>query len=94
MLSIVAGTQRTVGGLALSCSLIICRKCVCVHVLSLIQLLATCQASLPVGLSSQKYGNGLPFPSPGDLPDPGIKPMSPALAVEFFTTNAIWEDHR
>ena len=94
MLSIVAGTQRTVGGLALSCSLIICRKCVCVRVLSLIQLLATCQASLPMGFSSQKYGNGLPFPSPGDLPDPGIKPMSPALAVEFFTTNAIWEDHR
>jgi len=63
------------------------------RVLSLIQLFATCQASLPMGFSSQKYGNGLPFPSPGDLPDPGIKPMSPALAVEFFTINAVWEDH-
>ena len=29
---------------------------------------------------------GLPFPSPGDLPDPGIKSMSPALVGEFFTT--------
>ena len=31
-------------------------------------------------------GVGLPFPSPGDLPDPGIKPVSPALAGRFFTT--------
>ena len=38
--------------------------------------------------------SGLPCPSPGDLPDPGIKPMvltSPALAGGFFTTNATWE---
>ena len=37
----------------------------------------------------QKYWSGLPFPSPGDLPDPGIKPtspVSPALAGRFFTT--------
>ena len=42
-----------------------------------------CQASLSVGFSSQEYWSGLPFPSPGDLPDPGIKPTSlasPALA--------------
>jgi len=35
--------------------------------------------------SWQKYWSGLPFPSPGDLPDPGIKPVSPALAGGFFT---------
>ena len=38
----------------------------------------------------------LPFPSPGDLPDPGIKHvslMSPALAGGFFTTSASWEAH-
>jgi hypothetical protein len=36
--------------------------------------------------SRQKYWSGLPFPSPGDLPfDPGIEPMSPALAGRFFT---------
>jgi len=34
----------------------------------------------------QEYWRGLPFPSPGDLPDPGIEPVSPALAGGFFTT--------
>ena len=33
----------------------------------------------------------LPHPPPGDLPDPGIEPMSPALAGGFFTTSATWE---
>ena len=32
----------------------------------------------------QEYWNGYPFPSPEDLPDPGIKPGSPALQVDFF----------
>ena len=44
--------------------------------------------------SRQEYLNGLPFPSPGDLPDTGIEPvslMSPALSGGFFTTNATWE---
>jgi len=34
----------------------------------------------------QEYWSGLPFPSSGDLPRPGIKPVSPALAGRFFTT--------
>ena len=38
-----------------------------------------CQASLSMGFLRQEYWSGLPFPSPGDLPDPGIKPGSPAL---------------
>ena len=37
-------------------------------------------------LPRQEYCSGLPFVSPGDLPDPGIEPMSPALAGVFFTT--------
>ena len=41
---------------------------------------------LSVGFSRQEYRSGLPFPSPGDLPDPGIEPTSPALASGFFTT--------
>ena len=49
------------------------------------------QASLSIGFPSQEYWNGLPYPSPGDLPDPGIEPMSPALAGGFFTTSVIWE---
>ena len=39
-----------------------------------------------MGFSRQEYWSGLPFPSPGDFPDPGIEPMSPALVGEFFTT--------
>ena len=39
-----------------------------------------------MGFSGQEYWNGLPFPSPGDLSDPGVEPMSLALAGGFFTT--------
>ena len=45
-----------------------------------------CQAPLSMGFPRQEYWSGLPFPSPGDVPDPGIKPTSPALAGRFFTT--------
>ena len=47
------------------------------------------QARLSMGFSCQEYWNGLPFPPPGDLSDPGIEPMSPVspeLAGGFFTT--------
>ena len=43
-----------------------------------------CQAPLSVGLSRQEYWSGLPFPLPGDLPDRGKEPLSPALAGRFF----------
>ena len=46
---------------------------------------AACQTSLSIGFSRQEM-SGLPFPFPGDLPDPGIKPASPVLASGFFTT--------
>ena len=54
------------------------------------------QAPPSMEFSRQEYWSGLPFPSLGDLPDPGIKPTSltsPALAGRFFTTSAIWEAH-
>ena len=41
--------------------------------------LATCQDPLSMGFSKQKYWSGLPFPSPGALPDPGLEPRSPTL---------------
>ena len=44
------------------------------------------QAPLSMGFYSQEYWSGLPCPSPGDLPHPGIKPASPASAHGFFTT--------
>ena len=66
----------------------------CAQLLSCVQLFVTlwtiaCQAPLSIGFSSQEYWSGLPFLPPGDLPDPGIEPMSlvsPALAGGFFTT--------
>ena len=66
---------------------------------SCVQLFATlwtvtCQASLSVGFSRQEYWNGLPFPSPGHLPHPGMQPVSltsPALAGGFLTSSASWE---
>ena len=39
-----------------------------------------------MGFSRQEYWSGLPFPSPGDLPDPGIKPGSPALEADALTS--------
>ena len=55
-----------------------------VESLSLVRLFATpwtaaYQAPLSMQFSRQEYWSGLPFPSPGDLPDPGIEPGSPAL---------------
>ena len=58
-----------------------------------VQLLA-CQAPLSMGFSRQEYWSGLPCPSPGDLPDPGIEPeslMYPLLAGRFFSTCTTWE---
>ena len=40
------------------------------------------QAPLSMGFSRQEYWSGLPFPSPGDLPKPGIKPRSPVLEAD------------
>ena len=39
-----------------------------------------------MGFSRQEYWSGLPFPSPGDLPDPGIEPGSPALEADTLTS--------
>ena len=44
------------------------------------------QAPLSMRFPKQEYWNGLPFPSPRDLPNPGVEPTSPVLAGKFFTT--------
>ena len=52
------------------------------------------QAPPSMGFSQQEYWSVMPFPPPGDLPDPGIEPASftsPALAGGFFTTSATWD---
>ena len=46
-----------------------------------------------MGFSRKEYWSGLPFPSPEDLPDPGIKPVSAALAGEFFITEPSQKPH-
>ena len=59
--------------------------------LSCVRLFATpwtvaYQASPSLGFSRQEYWSGLPFPSLGDLPDPGIEPGSPALEADALTS--------
>ena len=59
--------------------------------LSHVQLFATPwtvahQAPLSMGFSRQEYWSGLPFPSPGDLPNPGIKPRCPSLQADALTS--------
>ena len=52
-------------------------------------------APLSLEMSRKEYWSRLPFPAPGDLPNPGIEhtsPASPALAAGFFTVWAAWED--
>ena len=67
--------------------------------LSHVQLFVTpwivaCQTPLSMAFSRQEYWSGLPFPSPGNLPEPGTEPVSlvfPALAGGLFTTLPPWE---
>ena len=76
-----------------------------VQSLSFVWLFATlstvaCQFPLSTGFFRQEYWSGLPCPPPGDLPNPGIQPMSltsPALAGRFFTANPyiyIWNNQK
>ena len=62
--------------------------------LSRVRLLATpwtvaYQVSLSMGFSRQEYWSGLPFPSPGDLPDPGIEPRSPAMQADALPSEPL-----
>ena len=71
----------------------------CAQLLSRVQLFEaprtlTCQTPLSMEFCKQEYWSGLPFPTPRDLPWPGIKTsylMSPALAGIFFTNSITWK---
>ena len=67
--------------------------CVCILWLSLVQLATlwtvAYQAPLSMAFSRQGYCSGLPFTTPGGLPDPGIEPRSPALAGGFFGSGSL-----
>ena len=52
------------------------------------------KAPLSMGFFRQEYWSGLPFPSPGDLPKPGIELMSPALAGRFFATEPLGRPYK
>ena len=80
----------------------VCTKCcTCAQSLNPVQLFVTpwtavCQAPLSLGFSRQEYWIGLPFPSPGDLPNLGIEPTfptSPALAGERATKDTHTHTH-
>ena len=60
--------------------------CVCTQLLSCVLLFVTPWTPLSMGFFQAKSRSGLPFPPPGNLPDPEIKPVSPALAGRFFIT--------
>ena len=47
------------------------------------------QAPLSMGFSRQEYWSGLPFPTPGDLPNPGIEPRSPALQADSLPSESL-----
>ena len=69
-----------------------------VKLLSRVRLFATPwtvarQAPLSMGFSRQEYWSGLPFPSPGDLPNPGIKPGSPALQADALSSEPPGIEH-
>ena len=54
----------------------------------------SCQAHLSMGFPRQECWNGLPFPSPGDLPNPGIEPGSPAWQANSLPTEPPGKSHK
>ena len=59
------------------------------HLLTSLRELSTCQAPLSMWVPRQGYWSGLPVPSPGDLPNPGIKSMSPALQKDTLPSGLL-----
>ena len=65
--------------------------CVCVCVViqcDLTSWTVSCKTSLSMGYFRQEYQSALPFPSPGDLPNPGIEPGSPALQTDSLPSES------
>ena len=75
-------------------TLLACEMSAIVKSLSRVRLFATpwtaaYQAPLSMGFFRQEYWSGLPFPSPGDIPHPGIEPGSPAFQAEALTSEPL-----
>ena len=60
----------------------------------MIPWIIACQAPLSMEFSRQQYWSGLPFPSPGDLSDPGIEPGSPALQADSLPTELLGKPYQ
>ena len=75
--------------------LVIFCGCSAIQSCSTLQTLRTvaCQATLSVGFFSQEYWSGLPFPSPGNLPNPGTEPAAPELAGKIFIAEPLGKSH-
>ena len=87
-------TQATIGISGVPTIPVVCQVTSVMFPLFLTLRTTARQVPLSVGFCRQPYWNGLPCPPPGDLPDPGIKPLSlrsPALAGKFFITSTTWE---
>ena len=74
------------------CVCVCARACVCVSCSVVSNSFVTprtivCQSPLSMEFSRQEYWSGLPSPSPGNLPDPGIKPRFPALQANSLPSN-------
>ena len=82
--------------MAEACVICILSRFTCVRLFATLWAIAR-QPPLSMGFSRQEYWSGLPCPPVGDLPDPGMEPMSlasPALAGRLFTTSATWRRRR
>ena len=77
-------TEQWSQGLTL-CDLVLVKSFSCVR-LFVTPWTVAYQAPPSVGFSRQEYWSRLPFPSPGDLPDPGIEPRSPAFQADALTS--------
>ena len=93
-------TSQFLVSLKVSTSVSLVCLCCCCHCCCLISKLSNSlctpwtvahQAPLPMRFPRQEYGSGLPFPSPGHLPKPGIESGFPAPAGRFLTTEPPWE---
>ena len=80
-----SGLQRTRSGIQFSNYAVLCLVASCVRLFATPQTVAY-QAPPSMGFSRQEYWSGLPFPSPGDLLYPGIKPGSPAFQADALTS--------
>ena len=73
------------------CTSPLCVRAVSESYLTLWDPMDCSQAPLSMGFSRQEYWSGLPCPPPGDLPDPEIKPRSPALQVDSLPSKPPWK---